>query len=383
MPEPLLRWLATCPEDTRDVLLNELVAMGVSDPKPLHRGVAFEANLETGYRAHLVLRTASRIQRIIGDVPAMNATTLAQSVRDVDWPSFLRTHRPIAIDVILNDNPARAMGQTAVLNMLKNAIAAGFPPGTALRFDQEADNPVTVIAHIRGGVCTLGLDTAGRALHKRGWRMNGHPAVIKETLAAAILLLAGYDGSIPLLDPMCGSGTIVIEAAYIALHKGVLIHRGKDDFGLEHHAGFDRNLWRKVSDQVRAEKLAAPPAPIFASDIQAKYVELSRQGALRGRVERHITFAVSPFESLTPPADHGLLVANLPYGQRIGGGGAQVQGLYTAVGRTIRERYRNWRIALLMPEHAPRGALGLRTDRDIPMMNGALPVRLLITEPGK
>jgi len=378
-----LRWIATCPDDTKDVLLDELVALGVHEPRLLYRGVAFEADLETGYRAHLVLRTASRIQRIVGELRADSAPALESATADIHWPSWLRAHRPFNVSPILTDDDAKHLGEEPVKSAVASGIARSFAAaGTAApRFDGEAKDPVTLVAHVRAGVCTLGLDTAGRALHKRGWRLGGHPAVLKETLAASVLLLAGYDGTQPLLDPMCGSGTLVIEGAYIALHKGPLIHRGKDDFGFEHHAGFDRALWRKVSDQVRAAKLPTPPAPIFASDLRPAYVDLARQTALRARVEKHITFSVGAFESLTPPAPRGLLVANLPYGERIGRG--EVQSLYRDVGKTLRERFRGWRAALLVPADAPRDALGLRPDREVPLMNGAIAVRLLITEPQK
>lgn len=379
MPPTLIRWLATCPADTRDVLLDELRELGVEYLQPMRQGVAFEADLATGYRAHLVLRTASRIQRIVAEVPAQNARTLRDSTQRICWPDWLRPDRPFTVSCVLTDNDARVLGETAVVAAVSNGVASAFRHSTPPRFDPEAKEPVTIVAHVRNGACRLGLDTAGRALHKRGWRVPGHPAVLKETLAAAILLLAGYDGSEPLLDPMCGSGTIVIEGAYIALNKAPLIHRGKDDFGFEHHAGFDRQLWRKVSDQVRAARRPEPPAPIIASDIRPQYVEVARQGALRARVEKHITFSASAFEDLTPPADHGLLVANLPYGQRIGRG--QLQRLYTAVGRTLRDRYAGWRIALLVPADAPIAALGLRPSRDVQLRNGALKVRLLIAEP--
>jgi putative N6-adenine-specific DNA methylase len=221
----------------------------------------------------------------------------------------------------------------------------------------------------------IGIDTAGRALHKRGWRTNGHPAVLKETLAASILLLAGYDGNEPLLDPMCGSGTIVIEAAYIALNKAPLIHRGKDDFSLEHLNGFDRPLWRKVSDQLRAAKKSALTAPIYASDIKEKYVELARATALRARVEKYIDFSVKPFQEWEPPAPNGLLAANLPYGERIG----ILDSLYRDVGKVIKERFGGWRIALLVTADAPIQLLGLNIKKEIPLLNGALPVKLILT----
>jgi putative N6-adenine-specific DNA methylase len=235
---------------------------------------------------------------------------------------------------------------------------------------------VLLVAHLRAGICTLGLDTAGRALHKRGWRLGGHPAVLKETLAASLLLLAGYDGSEPLLDPMCGSGTIAIEGAYIALRKAPLIHRGKDDFGFERQAGFDRALWRRVSDRARAAKLPALPAPIFASDVRPEFVELARKSALRARVEKFMTFSSGSFLSLAPPAPHGLLVTNLPYGERIHRG--EIPALYRDVGRTLRERFSAWRLALLVPNEIPTSALGLSPEREVALKNGALDVRLLL-----
>ena len=376
-----VRWIATCPDDTKGVLVAELQALGVREPRPIYRGAAFEATLEVGYRAHLCLRTASRIQRIVADLPAGSADGLEAAAAAIPWSEWLLAQYPFAVSAILTDDEARSLGEPAVKDAVAAGIARSFAAAglPAPRFDAEAEKAVTLVAHLRKGVCTLGLDTAGRALHKRGWRLGGHPAVLKETLAASVLLLAGYDGSEPLLDPMCGSGTLIIEGAYIALHKAPLIHRGKDDFGFEHQAGFDRALWRRVSEQARAGKLAAPPAPIFASDVQPDFVELARKTALRARVEKHITFATASLYDLQPPAPGGLLVANLPYGERIGRG--QFAALYQEVGRTLRERFQKWRAALLVPAAAPGDAIGLRARREIPLVNGALEVRLLLFEP--
>jgi putative N6-adenine-specific DNA methylase len=370
--ETPIRWIATCPDETKGVLLGELVQLGARDPRSIYRGVAFEADLETGYRAHLLLRTASRIQRIVADLPARTAGELEAAAAAIPWPDRLRPAFPFTVSPILTDAQARAVGEEGVRSAIAGAVGRAFSPGPAPRFDPEAKDPVTLVAHLRGGICTLGLDTAGRALHKRGWRLPGHPAVLKETLAASLLLLAGYDGSEPLLDPMCGSGTLAIEGAYIALRKAPLIHRGKDDFGFERQAGFDRALWRSVCDRARAAKLPAPPAPIFASDLREAYVELARKAALRARVEKHVAFSTGSLHDLAPPAPTGLLVANLPYGERIGALSLK------EVGRTLRERFSAWRAALLLPAAAPARELGLVPEREIALKNGALDVRLLL-----
>lgn len=371
-----MKWIATCPHETVEVLASELYQLGIQGQKVLHRGIAFDTDLETAYRAHLQLRTASRIQRVIDEFPVSDIASLKNALSKINWSDWLRSHRPFSVTPALTDSQSQALGEHMVITAVaESVLAAPFEKG-APKFDPEYDNPVTLVPFIRGGECVLGVDTAGRALHKRGWRTNGHPAVLKETLAASILMLAGYTGSEPLLDPMCGSGTIVIEAAYIALHKAPLIHRGKDDFALEHLAGFDRPLWRKVSDQCRAAKLSELPSPIYASDIVPKYVELARASALRARVEKYIEFAAMSIQECEPPAESGLLVANLPYGERIGGYG--LEKLYREVGEVIRERFGNWRVALLIPDAAPAHLMGLKAAKAIPLLNGSLPVKLLL-----
>jgi 23S rRNA G2445 N2-methylase RlmL len=379
-PTAAVRWIATCPDETKGVLAAELTRLGVLEPQPIFRGVGFTADLETGYRAHLLLRTASRIQRIVAEVPASTPIELETAAALIPWPMWLLNRYPFTVSPILTDAKARSLGEEAVRALLARAVARGFSlvNMTAPRFSPETRDVVRIMAHVRGGVCTLGLDTAGRALHKRGWRLPGHPAVLKETMAASILLLAGFDGSEVLLDPMCGSGTIAIEGAYIALNKAPLIHRGKDDFGFEHQAGFDRALWRRVSDQVRSARLPAPRSAIFASDINPDYVALARRSALRARVEKHLALSAASLCDLTPPAPTGLLVANLPYGERLRGD--TLPALYRDIGRALSRRFGAWRLALLVPADGPCEALGIRPKRELALTNGALDVLLLLTQ---
>lgn len=371
-----MRWIATCPHETVGVLAAELRALNIHDQTALHRGIAFEADLETAYRAHLLLRTASRIQRIVGEFPVPDLQALRLELQKIKWPEWLRSHRPFTVMPALTDPHAQSLGEINIVTAVVQSIQKSAFEKSAPKFVPEAEEPITIFLFVRNGLCVLGIDTAGRALHKRGWRIQGHPAVLKETLAASILLLADYTGEKPLLDPMCGSGTIVIEAAYIALNKAPLIHRGKDDFALEHLAGFDRTLWRRVSDQLRAAKKNALPAPIYASDIRADYVDVARASALSSRVEKHLDFSVRPFQEWIPPAPAGLLVANLPYGERIGRG--VIETLYRDMGSLIQERFSSWSIALLVPADAPVHRLAPKFDKEIPLMNGALKVKLLL-----
>ncbi len=367
---PKHTWIATCPHSTVEVLADELHVLGIRDETKMHSGVLFECDLETAYLAHLALRTASRIQRVVARFTSANLSELQSGLNKIDWAKWLRSHKPF--------NVRPAYPDEDVVKLVAQSIQESKFEKSPPRFDPDADEPITITPFIREGICVMGIDSAGRALHKRGWRTTGHPAVIKETLAASILMLAGYKGDEPLYEPMCGSGTIAIEAAYIALGKAPLIHRKKGDFALEHLAGFDRELWRKVSDQLRTQKKSALPTPIFASDINSKYVEVARKGAVRARVEKYIQFKVGRFQDLEPPAESGLLIANLPYGERIGR--SEVERLYTEVGRMISDRYRKWRVALLVPSGAPVALLKLRSAKVFSLKNGALPVKLLVGE---
>src|SRR3954466_15393620 len=182
-----MRWIATCPDETKGVLEAELARLGAGALRPIYRGVAFEADLETGYRAHLWLRTASRIQRIVADLPARSVEELAAAAAAIRWSDWLLDRFPFAVSPILTDAEGRALGEERVQAAIASAVQRGFAGLAAPRHDPEADDPVTLVAHVRAGVCTLGLDTAGRALHKRGWRLQGHPAVLKETMAAGPL----------------------------------------------------------------------------------------------------------------------------------------------------------------------------------------------------
>jgi putative N6-adenine-specific DNA methylase len=239
---------------------------------------------------------------------------------------------------------------------------------------------VVVVAHLARGRCMLSLDTSGKSLHKRGYREQGHPAPLKETLAAAILTLARYDRTQAFLDPMCGSGTLAIEAAMIAVRKAPQIHRKKGEFYFEWLTGFDRELWRATQDRVRAEKLEAPPAPVVASDIDAAYVAMARKSALKARVEKYIQFDTARFQDVAPPVERGLLVTNLPYGDRIGSSEGGIRQLYEEVGDTLKQKFSGWRAVILAATASPYKAIGLKPSRTIVLMNGSIPCKLLFFE---
>jgi putative N6-adenine-specific DNA methylase len=376
-----LRLVATCPEETKAALIGELQALGVRDPQPGFRAVEFEAEPRLAYELHLRLRTASRLLRVLKDVPAHSPQMLHSQVRRIHWPELFDARHAFMVESVGAETGPGSMAARQVITQVREGIRAAFTgAGGRVPPVETADPRVVVVAHMARGRCTLSFDTAGKALHKRGYRESGHPAPLKETLAAAILQFAGYDGTQAFLDPMCGSGTLAIEAATIAVRKAPQIHRKKGEFGLEWLADFDRPLWREVQEAVRAGKLEAPPAPLVASDIEPRFVAMARKSALKARVEKYLAFDVARMQEVVPPAAAGLLVTNLPYGDRIGGHEGDVRQLYEEVGDTLKQRFGGWQAAILAASASPYKAIGLKPRRTIALLNGSIPCKLLLFE---
>lgn len=376
-----MRLIATCPEETKPALAHELEGLGATDLTPGFRAVAFEASDALFYELHLKLRTASRILRVIKEVPAKSPEMLRSQARRIRWHELFDARHGFLVESLGADADSGGMAPKQVITQVREAIrdVFGRAEGGVPPVDTE-EPKVVVVAHLARGRCMLSLDTAGKSLHKRGYREQGHPAPLKETLAAAILIMAGYDGTQPFLDPMCGSGTLAIEAAMVAVRKAPQIHRRKGDFHFEWLKGFDRELWRETQDRVRAEKLDAPLAPLFASDISEKYVAMARKSALDARVERYISFGTARFQDVEPPAEHGLLVTNLPYGERIGSDEGEIRRLYAEVGDTLKKKFAGWTAAILAASASPHKEIGLKPGRTIALMNGSIPCKLLLFE---
>ncbi|HSI06724.1 MAG: class I SAM-dependent RNA methyltransferase [Myxococcota bacterium] len=370
------RLVATCPEETKDALLQELVALGVRDVEPLFRAVSFTADEKQFYEAHLRLRTPSSILRVLKVVAAKTPVMLYSQVQRINWPELFDAQHSFRVEVVGADQRG-PLTSKAVLTQVREAVREvfQFKLGKVPKIDAD-DGRVTIVAFMDKGRCTLGLDTTGKSLHKRGYRESGHPAVIKETLAASLLVLAGYDGTKPFMDPMCGSGTIAIEAALMAVKRPPLLLRKKGDFAFEWHKDFNRGLWREVQESARAGILEQCPVPLVASDVEAKYVAMTQKSALTARVERNMTFATQRMQDVTPPAESGVLVTNLPYDERLAV--SNLTQLYEEIGDTLKQRFAGWRAALLVVEASPHKFIGLKTTQRIPILNGNIPCKLLI-----
>jgi putative N6-adenine-specific DNA methylase len=376
-----MRLIATCPEETKPALAIELRNLGATDLVPGYRAVAFEATDPLFYELHLKLRTASRILRVIKEMPAKSPEMLRSQARRIRWHEVFDVQHGFMVESLGADADSGGMAPKQVITQVRESILDVFERNGGRKPTVDVSEPkVVVVAHLANGRCMLSLDTSGKSLHKRGYREQGHPAPLKETLAAAILILAGYDGTQAFLDPLCGSGTLAIEAAMVAVRKAPQIHRKKGEFYFEWLKGFDRELWRTTQDRVRAEKLEVPPAPVVASDIDASFVAMAQKSALKARVEKYMTFGTCRFQDVEPPAERGILITNLPYGDRIGSSEGDVRQLYEEVGDTLKKKFSGWQAAILAAAASPYKAIGLKPSRTIALMNGRIPCKLLLFE---
>ena len=373
-----IQLIATCPEETKDILMEEIKALGGKDIKSGFRAVEFSVDERTFFECHLKLRTASRILKVIKTFSAKTPEMLFSQARRIQWDKLFDVTRGYLIEGIPGDRGPEFMKANDISKRIREAVQEVFMKhiGKIPKVDLE-DPKVVIVAFIRQGKCIISFDTCGKALHKRGYRLEGHPAPIKETLAASLLKIAGYDGMTAFHDPMCGSGTIAIEAAMIAMNQSPLILRKKGDFLFEWLLDFNHKLWREVQDESRDNKLEDPYAKIFASDISEKFVEMAKKNAVRARVEKHMEFSVGSFFDLPAPAESGLLITNLPYGDRLMKD-EDLKAFFKEIGDTLKQKYSGWRACLLAAVDSPYKFVGLKPTKKIPVLNGNIKCTLLI-----
>lgn len=371
----ILKLYATCPDEITDILAKEIKEIGGTDVTPGYRVVYFTGNEDVFYKAHLKLTTASRIYRVIKELPAHSPTIVFDKVKRIKFHEFFSPEAAVKINVTMSgDNKVEGH---LVGTKIREAITDSFKHFASKEANISSwEATVHVQAFVNNNRIMLSLDTAVKSLHKRGFRMEGHPAPLKETLAASLLHICEYDGSVPLIDPMCGSGTILIEGAMMAMKKAPLIHRKKGEFGFECLKFFDNKIWKKVQDDVRAQQ-TWPEVQFYGSDIEPKHIEITREGALRARVEKYLTLEVKDFFKTTAPAEKGLLITNLPYGMRLEETQLDSEFL-KSVGDHLKNNFKGWKVGLLMPEDAPFKEIGLKPSRKYPLLNGAVKVKFYV-----
>ena len=338
-----------CAPGLESVLASEMEAVGFT-PQIVAGGVATAGSLEDASRANLWLRTASRVLVRLGEV---RATTFADFVRKARvLPFETVVARGASVSFRVTCRKSRLYHSGAVAQRLHEALEArlGASVSTATHDDEQESSSQLLLARFDHDVCTVSADTSGALLHRRGYRLAQSQAPLRETLAAAMLLAAGYTGTEALLDPMCGSGTIPIEAALIARRRAPGIARS---FAFQQWPTYEASAFETMRARALEQELRRAPAAIAGSDVDPDAIAAARENAGRAGVEGDLRVDVAAMRDIVPPAGHGLIVTNPPYGIRVR---ADLPRLYADLADLARSS--GYRVAALVADvraarHAP------------------------------
>ncbi len=363
--EPFEIFLATYP-GLEDILLREVQALGFDTPQQIPGGVTFNGTWPDVWRANLEVRGATRVLARIGSFRAMHPAQLDKRARRFDWASVLRSDVPVRVEATCKRSRIYHAG--AARERVERAISE------TLGAPIEKTAPLTVRVRIEDDLCVLSIDTSGALLHLRGHKQAVNKAPLRETLAALMLMKCNYDGQEPVLDPMCGSGTIVIEAAEI--HAGLKPGRTRD-FAFEHLASFDSGQWADMRNLTSQNGSTS----FFGFDRDQGAITMCKSNAERSNVLDLTTFSQQAIGALTPPCETpGLVLVNPPYGARISTKN-MLYGLYASLGERLKSSFAGWRVGIITTEKGLARATGLTfVDESAPIPNGGLKIRLYQTK---
>lgn len=351
------------------VLAGELEALGATNINVLKRAVSFDANKELLYRSNLQLRTAIRILQPLTTFKARNDEELYRAVKAYDWSPYLRDDQTLAIDPVVFSRFFTHSKYVAL--KVKDAICDQFRDKSGKRPSVDLQRPNLMInVHVAEDQFTLSMDSSGQPLNRRGYRTKEHPAPINEVLAAGMVMLSGYDGSQPFLDPMCGSGTIVMEATMIAASMAPNLKR--KEFGFMRWNNYDESLWKKIFDEAQAQ-VRTPPQRINGSDMALSAIDVSRHSALDFGLKQYIDFEVAPFNEVLPKGKNGIAIMNPPYDERMKS--KDIVMLYTQIGDQLKQRFSGWNAWVISSNFEALKVISLKPAERHTLFNGSLECR--------
>ncbi|SPE32022.1 Ribosomal RNA large subunit methyltransferase L [Burkholderiales bacterium] len=370
-------FFAVCPRGLEPVLAQELRTLGASAVRPAAGGAQFGGTLATAYAANLHCRIASRILWRVGQGSYRNETDLYELARQIAWEREFSPGQSLRVDVTANRSPLRSL-QFVTLRV-KDAIVDRARDRSGERPSIDRAHPdVQVLAHLDEQTVQLYIDLSGESLFKRGWRADKGEAPIKENLAAALLLLAGWTPQQPLLDPFCGSGTIVIEAGCIATNRAPGLQRR---FGFENLRGFDRAAWSSLQQQARAAIDDRAPMQLVGRDISTRVIAIAGANAQRAGLgaalqNRSLVLEATDARAAEPTAERGMIVTNPPYGEQSNPKSASVASLMSDFAGQLKRKFPGWQAWLLSSDRKLPQQMRLRESSKTVLFNGALECRL-------
>ena len=366
-PQP---FIATTLFGLEQVLAAELEELGALNVEARNRAVAFEGDKKLIYQANLQLRTALRILKPLHRFKARNEHELYRGVQQIEWHRHLGNDDTLAVDAAVGSDFFNHSQYVALKT--KDAIVDQFRERTGERPSVETERPTLRInVHIQQDEVNISLDSSGDPLYKRGYRVLTGLAPLNEVLAAGMIKLSGWKANRPFIDPMCGSGTLLIEAAMIALNIAPGLHR--EHFGFETWRDFDSQLWEQVREEAIAQ-IVEFNHPIIGSDASYKSVVMAQRNLEAAQVEEYVQVFEKRFEDQEPPPGPGILMINPPYGERLEAD-SDIVAFYKTIGDRLKQAYTGYDAWILTSNLEALKHLGLRPSRKIPLYNGPLECR--------
>ncbi|AUZ05921.1 ribosomal RNA large subunit methyltransferase L [Vitreoscilla sp. C1] len=367
-----LKIFITCPRGLESVLVDELNALSLQYIHTVDGGVDCTGSWKQVYQINLHSRVASRVlvELVRGACPREDAAY--QLALKVNWADWFDVNDLIKVNVTGKKTP---FNRIDILGLkVKDAVCDVFREKTGKRPSVDKTFPdVRIHMFVEGTQARLMLDTSGEALFKRGYRDDTGEAPLRENLAAGLLLLAGYDGSQAFYDPMCGSGTIAIEAALIAKNQAPGLYR---HYGFEKLKGFDKALWATIK-QNALQAVTDVVSPLKASDVDRRVLKTALNNAHQAGVDDLIVFNVQDMAQATAPAAEGIVVSNPPYGIRLEDEHF-LRGFYPQLGSVLKQQFSGWKVALITADRTLPTGVRLKPARKIPLFNGKLDCRLFV-----
>ncbi len=366
-------YFATVARGIEPIAAAELERLGAQKVRPDFTGVHFIGDKAMLYRVNLWARTIFRVLVPIREFPCPNPDVLYREIQKISWDDYLQPHHTLAVDSTGGSQKLNHTHFTAL--QVKNAIVDQQRLKSGQRSSVDANNPdVLINVHIYQDRCILSLDSSGTSLHRRGYRQAMGIAPLKETLAAALLDMADWDSSLAFLDPLCGSGTLPLEAGLKALNIAPGLFREK--FGFESWPDFDEDLWQELLTEANNNRIPDLKAPISGSDRDPNVVSQAHSNAERCGIQHQVTFNRTELSQIEAVADCGVLICNPPYGERLGDP-QELGELYKTLGDIFKQRFKGWTAFILTGNKELAKRVGLKASRRIPVYNGSLACTLL------
>lgn len=348
-----------------EILAEELTTLGAGDIQIGRRMVSFTGDKEMMYKANFCLRTAIRILKPIKHFHAENADEVYEQIKAIEWENYLNPDKTFAVDAVVFSDEFRH--SKFVSYKVKDAIVDYFRDKYGKRPSVRISKPdVLLNIHIAQKDCTLSLDSSGESLHRRGYRQEAVEAPLNEVLAAGMILMTGWKGECDLIDPMCGSGTIPIEAALIARNIAPGVFR--KEFAFEKWTDFDQDLFDRIYNDDSQEREFEHK--IYGYDNNPKANEIAIHNVKAAGVSKDIVLKLQPFQQFEQPKEKAIIITNPPYGERISTN--DLLGLYSMIGERLKHAFTGNVAWILSYRQECFDQIGLKAETKIPLFNGAL-----------